>query len=341
MSQTAQVVPTPSLAKLLITSDSQDTGLPSPANSNVGSPNQKYEMNHPNLVIDTKQDPSLSTALARDLRQLTPQPEAFAVEISLCGEEESLSIHSDSEHSDDVESPEKKSGPRRCDYCSATSTPMWRHGPGEYTNLCNSCGVKWRRGKILANGENRHHLCKNSNADSANKKISPKKPKSSPLAEKAGVSNISGTKRKASSEYVRSSRKARAVNWTVESSDEDVAIAATIKKVAVEETPILGDSSKSTLETLPVEGVANPISLQGQSQVDPLVLSEPAIKALTNDFATLLDRLTPSKTAEFTAILAKCFEPKVAEAYQAGVEVEMSVLDISQEAWSALKQVVC
>ncbi len=50
--------------------------------------------------------------------------------------------------------------PRRCNYCGASSTPMWRHGPGEYVNLCNSCGVKWRRGKILQNTKYRHHLCK-------------------------------------------------------------------------------------------------------------------------------------------------------------------------------------
>jgi hypothetical protein len=41
---------------------------------------------------------------------------------------------------------------KKCSYCSAVSTPMWRHGPAEYKHLCNSCGVKWRRGKILMEG---------------------------------------------------------------------------------------------------------------------------------------------------------------------------------------------
>lgn len=36
-----------------------------------------------------------------------------------------------------------------CHYCGATSTPMWRHGPGKYRDLCNSCGVKYRRGRII------------------------------------------------------------------------------------------------------------------------------------------------------------------------------------------------
>lgn len=50
--------------------------------------------------------------------------------------------------------------PRKCHYCAVTSTPMWRHGPGYYTNLCNRCGLKWKRGKILANGDNCYHLYK-------------------------------------------------------------------------------------------------------------------------------------------------------------------------------------
>jgi len=42
-----------------------------------------------------------------------------------------------------------KKSSRRCDYCSATTTPMWRHGPVGYNDLCNKCGVKWMRGRIL------------------------------------------------------------------------------------------------------------------------------------------------------------------------------------------------
>ncbi|KAJ3132550.1 hypothetical protein HK100_005208 [Physocladia obscura] len=36
-----------------------------------------------------------------------------------------------------------------CSYCSTTVTPMWRHGPVGYDVLCNGCGVKWKRGRIL------------------------------------------------------------------------------------------------------------------------------------------------------------------------------------------------
>ena len=59
-----------------------------------------------------------------------------------------------------VKQEHDESDARRCNYCGVTSTPMWRHGPGEYVHLCNSCGVKWRRGKILQNTKHRHHLCK-------------------------------------------------------------------------------------------------------------------------------------------------------------------------------------
>jgi hypothetical protein len=38
---------------------------------------------------------------------------------------------------------------KKCSFCHTTATPMWRHGPPAYDILCNSCGVKFKRGKIL------------------------------------------------------------------------------------------------------------------------------------------------------------------------------------------------
>ncbi|EPZ31573.1 hypothetical protein ROZALSC1DRAFT_29223 [Rozella allomycis CSF55] len=49
-------------------------------------------------------------------------------------------------------------GQRQCNYCGCRSTPLWRKGPnGNYSlvlqpgksTLCNSCGMKWKSGKIL------------------------------------------------------------------------------------------------------------------------------------------------------------------------------------------------
>jgi hypothetical protein len=38
---------------------------------------------------------------------------------------------------------------KRCNYCQTSVTPMWRHGPEHCPVLCNSCGVKFKRGRIL------------------------------------------------------------------------------------------------------------------------------------------------------------------------------------------------
>lgn len=50
-----------------------------------------------------------------------------------------FSSHSDSSG----EAPDSIVGPRSCDFCGATQTPMWRRGPGGKATLCNACGVKW------------------------------------------------------------------------------------------------------------------------------------------------------------------------------------------------------
>lgn len=44
---------------------------------------------------------------------------------------------------------------RVCSYCEATKTAMWRSGPDDST-LCNSCGIKWMRNKILNNENQRY-----------------------------------------------------------------------------------------------------------------------------------------------------------------------------------------
>ena len=169
---------------------------------------------------------------------------------------------------------------RKCNYCGVTSTPMWRHGPGNYANLCNSCGVKWRRGKILATGDNRHHLCKPPTPKKPTKIVKPK-PEISSAASKL-------SKRKA-----------------CETSLQTTTL-----------HPSLSPSSKKVTDL------------------------DRKVAALTNEFADLLESLPVSRTAEFTTILANCFGPKVTAAYQAGIEVEMSVLDVTPETWEMLRAIV-
>ncbi|KAI7857002.1 hypothetical protein BDC45DRAFT_436489 [Circinella umbellata] len=43
----------------------------------------------------------------------------------------------------------KDDGLRKCAYCSAKTTTMWRPGPAGQGTLCNSCGLMWSQGKIL------------------------------------------------------------------------------------------------------------------------------------------------------------------------------------------------
>jgi hypothetical protein len=51
----------------------------------------------------------------------------------------------------DYESKKKqaKKTDRQCSYCGTTETPMWRHGPPSHSDLCNKCGMKYMRKRIL------------------------------------------------------------------------------------------------------------------------------------------------------------------------------------------------
>lgn len=41
------------------------------------------------------------------------------------------------------------SGIRKCSVCSRTETPLWRVGPYGPKTLCNACGVRWKKGKLV------------------------------------------------------------------------------------------------------------------------------------------------------------------------------------------------
>uniref|UniRef100_A0A7S3A900 GATA-type domain-containing protein n=1 Tax=Rhodosorus marinus TaxID=101924 RepID=A0A7S3A900_9RHOD len=40
---------------------------------------------------------------------------------------------------------------RICKQCSAVETPLWRAGPAGPKTLCNACGVRWKKGKLVLN----------------------------------------------------------------------------------------------------------------------------------------------------------------------------------------------
>lgn len=44
--------------------------------------------------------------------------------------------------------PMVKKADRKCSFCNVIHTPLWRVGPPEFPTLCNSCGIKWKRGSL-------------------------------------------------------------------------------------------------------------------------------------------------------------------------------------------------
>ncbi|KAJ3275501.1 hypothetical protein HDV01_000328 [Terramyces sp. JEL0728] len=233
--------------------------------------------------------------------QSSPKLAPFNIEIDA-----PLSPISPSDEVKDDFVPKAVSGPRRCNYCGATSTPMWRHGPGEYTNLCNSCGVKWRRGKILHSGENRHHLCK---------PVSPPKKKKETQSPKI-------TKRKSEEElyWHRPPKRQASQPITPETSPEPAQVVETVTAQSLFESP---------------SPVAKELFPQAIQQHQPS-----RMEILTNEFADLLEQLPAHRTAEFTTVLACCFQPKLEIAARNGIQVEMTVLDIDEDTWDRLRAFV-
>ena len=199
---------------------------------------------------------------------------------------------------------------RKCNYCGVTSTPMWRHGPGNYANLCNSCGVKWRRGKILATGDNRHHLCR---SDSPRKQT--KSPKAKSKTER--LPPVKVAKRK----FCESTPDRTASNSP-----------SSVRSFVFSPSRITSNSDKCS---------STSVGTLTNQYIRPSPVKEPkTLATLTSEFADLLEMLPVNKTAEFTSVLAKCFQPKVSEAYAKGIEVEMSVLDVTPETWDILRAIV-
>ncbi|KAJ3303740.1 hypothetical protein HDV03_003517 [Kappamyces sp. JEL0829] len=337
MSFTVSTVP---LARLVIDKQlAPDICLPSPVASNLGSP----------ALNEAK--PSISDAAAPVVLPLSPTSPAKQDDDPLSpvahDEEDELSSSS-AEGKKDSAASHPSSG-RKCNYCGATSTPMWRHGPGSYTNLCNSCGVKWRRGKILANDENRHHLCKNTAAVQKAKKEKSALKKASghatPTSSVDKATSPSATTVTASTSTSTLSEKRKALGDDWESAPRQRKSRTCARQLWNTASNTSDDDDDQMVVPHAVDKATSPV----RSKVDIVTSAPPALntyansrlQALTNEFAQLLEKLPSSKTVQFTSLLAKSFEPKVAHAYQAGYEVEMSVLDITPDTWAALRALVC
>lgn len=350
------------------------SSLPSPATSTLGSPASCIDASGkaftapppPPLPIQDDNSDNVVAASPSGVDPSTPPleekiaPPSLDDQSSLSEVDEQLGQESDSSSSEEDDnddddtvaapkSAKKKSNPapnaaRKCSYCGTTSTPMWRHGPGDYTNLCNSCGVKWRRGKILSSGDNRHHLCKNSSA------AKPKKVNTTPKSKAASTTTTSVALDTATAPNSSQKRKVSFDDWDLPRTRKARSCARKLwsghsvsSENDFDEETVVGEKSvakKAEPEPPVVETEQPSVEIVTQSPPTAVSAANERIRVLTSEFAGLLEKLDPAKTSLFTSVLAKSFEPKVAHAYQIGYEVEMSVLDISPETWTALRAIV-
>ncbi|KAJ3072396.1 hypothetical protein HDU98_003712 [Podochytrium sp. JEL0797] len=82
-----------------------------------------------------------------------------------------------------AESPHTQHTSKCCTYCFTRTTPMWRHGPVNFNPLCNGCGVKWKRGRILVGQERapkEQPPSSHSHQPNKKQKVSSQPPKRSP-----------------------------------------------------------------------------------------------------------------------------------------------------------------
>jgi hypothetical protein len=183
---------------------------------------------------------------------------------------------------------------------------MWRHGPGDFTNLCNSCGVKWRRGKILSSGDNRHHLCK-IGSSSSKKQTSSLNKESSPAAvsSSATVSANTGEKRKAifdqwgdDAEWdLPRTRKARSCArklWSgrsLGSSDAEDGLASTVVETATK----AGETEmKNTLKSSQTKAPIESSFQENSSSMSPLAKSNSTISRPLSSSKQFRMNLKPS-----------------------------------------------
>ncbi|XP_047337022.1 GATA transcription factor 15-like [Impatiens glandulifera] len=68
---------------------------------------------------------------------------------------------------DVVSSDESSSHVKICTDCGTTRTPLWRGGPSGPKSLCNACGIRTRKKKILLLGLNKNSIDRKASATAA------------------------------------------------------------------------------------------------------------------------------------------------------------------------------
>ncbi|KAL5228624.1 hypothetical protein ABZP36_016889 [Zizania latifolia] len=54
---------------------------------------------------------------------------------------------------DKVDPADEGTASKACSDCHATKTPLWRGGPGGPKSLCNACGIRYRKRRRAALGQ--------------------------------------------------------------------------------------------------------------------------------------------------------------------------------------------
>lgn len=112
---------------------------------------------------------------------------------------------------------------KQCEFCSATSTPIWRRGPSGKGTLCNACGVKWglrqRQGQGVA--KRRTKKAKTGQLEPLGRSFDERKPPSRAAKSAARQQFLEFEQQQASSdEEIRLSSE-RSDDVVVSSSDEN------------------------------------------------------------------------------------------------------------------------
>ena len=243
-------------------------------------------------------------------------------------------------------------GSRRCSFCGATQTPMWRHGPGQYTTLCNSCGVKWRRGKILNSAAVRHPLFKGSNANDSKSKTKTIKISSS----NGSIKGQSFSKKHKPNESIDASCYITPDPSPVKASEFERFQGTQSKSEAKLQDKLLNlenDALKTTFEN---EKAVNDAVLDAKLEIvgdkndnikdviddktsgELIQVEATPNPSPTQEFTNLLRKLSADKIDRFIEILSNSFPESIASSYKYGVAVHLPVQDITVETWDLLRK---
>mmetsp|Transcript_4359 Transcript_4359/g.13184 ORF Transcript_4359/g.13184 Transcript_4359/m.13184 type:complete len:371 (+) Transcript_4359:261-1373(+) len=137
-----------------------------------------------------------------------------------------------------------------CWQCKRTETPLWRTGPAGPKTLCNACGVRWKKGKLILNER----------AQGLEPMNEPSTPAASPTATRA--KQVSAPNRKRPARHLRSDTGSKKRGRTT-SSPSAAAVSISKEKASTEsgeENSSSGAGAWSSPAASPVSKPSSPVS---------------------------------------------------------------------------------